>query len=261
MELIDLMSSLELEQMTYEQLIKLTLKELDNIEHLKKSRIIMLAAKLEKLGTPKDMISQQISRDLQGRVNSSYVRACLGEDYKDSKQVRKQSTSQSRGSNSANDSKKVLSSVEKGAKEVTKEQEAIKPDLYSSADSNIIESLENKIKDLEQERDYLIEKLGEESPDFPEVYEENRLLRQIEKERTKHDFNSAKSLNDTNSLQQEVNRLRNKLNEQEILLANNTFCEELELKGQMIPLIIVVDRTSKRAKVTLDTSKVETLIS
>jgi hypothetical protein len=75
------------EHMSYEQLIELTLQEARQTESTKKKRIIILAKKLENGGTTIDMISQKITRDLEGWVNSKYVRECLGEVYKDAKLV------------------------------------------------------------------------------------------------------------------------------------------------------------------------------
>lgn len=87
------------------------------------------------------MISQKISRDLQGRVNSSYVRECLGEDYKDKKQVRENTTSKSRDSAHANDNKKVLLSITKeGAQEAIKEQAANADD--KKQDSALVDEYE-----------------------------------------------------------------------------------------------------------------------
>jgi hypothetical protein len=132
----------EFGDMSYHDLIQVTLKDLEDIEHIKKKRIIILAQKLEKLGTPIEMISQKISRDLLGRVNSSYVRLCLGGVYKNKKQVREQTTTQSRESTRADDGKKVL--VNEGKQEIANALPTPKEQNTSSND-NTVESLQNKI--------------------------------------------------------------------------------------------------------------------
>ena len=261
-----MMQDQELEGMSYEELIRLTLKDFEEVEHAKKRRIIILAKKLEKLGTPKDMISQQITRDLQGRVNSSYVRNCLGEDYKDRKQMREHSTSQSRGSTSADDSKKVLVSVtndgiQEAATELpppTKEQSVKEHDLHTQSNNPAtVESLQSKIRNLEREKDYFARKLAEKSPEFQELYTEIEELREIESKRIRHnDFSSAASFPGKNELQQKIEGLEKRIGEQDSLLAQNKFEADLELKDQIIPLIIVIDRVRGKAKVMIDAKKV-----
>jgi hypothetical protein len=231
----------EFENMTYDQVVKLTLKELEDIEHVKKKRIIILAKKLESLGTPKEMISQQISRDLQGLVNSSYVRLCLGEAYKDKQKVREQTTSQSRVSASANEDKKVLISTINDGKQETinqlqtpKEEESVRreidPPLLSN-DSTTIESLQDKLKAAEQHRDYLAAKLSKKSPEFSELYEELKELKEIESKRIRHnDFKIPPSLPVNNQQQQKIESLEKRINEQDTLLAKTRFEAELEPK-------------------------------
>jgi hypothetical protein len=258
----------EIEDMSYENLVQATIQYLDEFEKAKKEHIIILAKKLEKLGTPKDMISQQISRDLEGRVSSSYVRRCLAKDYKDRKQIRENSTSRPRESTPADNSKKVLVSItKKGRQENTKELPMPAPEEIPKAntldtkdnDETTVDSLQNKLRNVELRSEYFAKALAERSPELPDLYERIRQLKEIETERTKQDFVSAESLNEINRLQQEVNRLQRELDERESLLANNTFHTDFELKDQMIPLIIVIDRKSWTAKATIDTSKVKSL--
>lgn len=130
-------------------------------------------------------------------------------------------------------------------------------DLHTpSSEPSIIESLRNEIKNLKQERDYFVGKLGEKSPDFPELYEENRQLKEIERKRIKHDdFSTAASLPATIELQQKIESLEKRINELETLLARNRFEAVLELRGRNIPVIINIDRISGEAKITIDTSK------
>jgi hypothetical protein len=141
----------EFDDMSYDDLIQVTLKDLEDIEHIKKKRIIILAQKLEKLGTPKEMISQKISRDLLGRVNSSYVRLCLGEVYKNKKQVREKTTTQSRESTRADDGKKVLVNITNEGKQETANALPIPKEQYTSSNDNTVESLQNIISMVKQE--------------------------------------------------------------------------------------------------------------
>lgn len=250
-----MMTDQEVEEMTYDCLINLTLKEFENIEQVKKKRIIILAKKLERLGTPMEMICQKISRDLQGLVSSSYVRLCLGDEYKNKRKVKELTTSQSRESIRANDSKKVLLCT---ANNGTQEKHVDEHESHLQTGNPTIESLQNQIRNLEQERDYFARKLEEKSPDFQKLWEEISQLKEIERERVTHgDFTSAASSSTANELQQEVNRLQRKINEQEILLATNLFEADLELKEQIFPLLITIDRVEGKAKVVIDTAKIE----
>ena len=193
----------EFDDLTYEQLIQVTLKEFEEEEHAKKKRINILAKKLVDEGTPKNMISQKISRDLQGLVNPSYVRDCLGQAYKDRKQVREQTTSQARESTPADEAKKVLVKITNKGKQETsgelptpKEQTTKEFNLHIPRNDVItIESLQDKVRIVEEQRDYFAKKLAEKSPEFPELYEEIEQLQEIESRRIKHhDFKSADSL-------------------------------------------------------------------
>ena len=99
-------------------------------------------------------------------------------------------------------------------------------------------------------------RLTEKSPDFSEVYEERDQLRAICRERGRHaDFMSAASLPATSELQQKVDRLQNELNEQKSINAKNTFRAVLQLNARIIPLLIVIDRISGTAKVTIEAAK------
>lgn len=261
----------ELENMSYEEAIELTLERFDEIEDTKRRWIIILAKKLEKLGTPNNMISQKISRDLEGRVNSGYVRNCLGKDYKDAKQVREHCASQSRDLTRADDCKNVLVGItNNGNQETAKELPTPTPEgiaktstLHRQDDDQItIYSLQNKLREIEERNEYLAKKLAERSPELPDLYEKIRELEEIETERIKNDFVSAESLNVTNNhLQQEISSLREKIDEQESLLSIDTFYAELEIKGQIIPVTIIIDRKTRRAKVTVNTPKVKRSIS
>lgn len=245
----------DFENMTYEQVVQLTLKELKGVEKIKKKRIIILAKKLESLGTPKEMISQRISRDLQGLVNSSYVRLCLGDAYKDKTQIRKQSSSQSRQTTRANEGKKVLLAVTSEGKQDTGSILSSKQIESISQGDDTPERYQEELREVKQERDYLATKLAEKSPEFQDLYEEIK-LKEIESSRIKsEDFKSADSLPANDKLQTEI--LERRIVEQDKLLAKTRFEAELELREQVIPLIVVIDRVTDRATVTVDTSKMK----
>ena len=268
----------EFDDLTYEQLIQVTLKEFEKEEHAKKKRINILAKKLVDAGTPKNMISQMISRDLQGRVDPSYVRDCLGQAYKDRKQVREQITSQARVSTPADEAKKVLVKITNKGKQETsdelptpKEQTTKELNLHTPHNDVItIESLQDKVRIVEEQRDYFARKLAEKSPEFPELYEEIEQLQEIESRRIKHhdfksaaslpaknDFKSAASLPAKNELQQQIDSLEERINEQDNLLAKNRFEADLELKEEAIPLIILINRVTGRAEVMIDAAKMK----
>ena len=238
----------EFDDLTYVELIQVTLEDLEEIEQIKKRRIVLLAKKLEALGTPKDMISQQISRDLLGRVNSSYVRACLGEEYKYNKQVRKHSTSQSRELRRADDTKKVLLGVtNEGIQENIKEQVANGDELNpKNSDPGFIESLQNKYKILGICYDYLAQKFVEQSQEFEKI----ERLKQIESA-------NAEAIRAKDELQHQINALKCKISEQDKILAINRFEAYLEFKDQIIPVIIFIDNARVKAKVTVNNSKIE----
>jgi hypothetical protein len=256
----------EFDDLTYEQLIQVTLKEFEEEEHAKKKRINILAKKLVDEGTPKNMISQKISRDLQGLVDPSYVRDCLGQAYKDRKQVREQTTSQARESTPADEAKKVLVKITNKGKQETsdelptpKEQTTKELNLHRPHNDVItIESLQDKVRIVEKQRDYFAKKLAEKSPEFPELYEEIEQLQEIESRRIKHhDFKSAASLPAKNELQQKIDSLEERIKEQDNLLAKNRFEAEFELKEEAIPLIILINRVTGRAEVMINATKMK----
>jgi len=85
-------------------------------------------------------------------------------------------------------------------------------------------------------------------------------LEQIEKERIKHDdFSTALSVPAKDVLQQKIDSLEKRVNEQDELLAKNRFEANLEIKNELIPLIIYVDRAAGNAKVRIDTAKLKEL--
>lgn len=259
------MKSEDFDDLTYQKLIQVTLEDLEEIEQIKKRRIVLLAKKLDALGTPKDMISQRISSDLQGKVNPSYVRDCLGKEYKYSRQVRKHSTSQSRESASADDSKKVLVGVtNNGRQETAKELPTSAPKEIAKASATsaqedkqiTVRSLQNKIKILEQEKKHVSDELSEKSRELDDLFEEMKQLKQIESERIKYnDFNSAESLLTDGRELLRVKALDKQINERDRLLAKNRFEANLELKERIVPVIILIDRLKETAKVTVDTTK------
>lgn len=149
------MSDEEFENLSYEELVQLTLKEAEQLEDTKKKRIKILAKKLEKGGIPREMISQKITRDLQGWVNSKYVRECLEEAYKDMHLVREQTTGQRRGSTPAIEGKNLLLGITNKGKqkttEIPKEYKDEETGISSSQDSELIASLKTENKRLRKE--------------------------------------------------------------------------------------------------------------
>jgi uncharacterized phage infection (PIP) family protein YhgE len=244
----------EFDDISYEELIQLTLRDFEKLEQTKKSRIRSLALKLEKLGTPKNMISQKISRDLHGRVNSSYVRLCLTEEYKNSKQIRKQITSKSRELKHADDGRKALVTITNEGIHETIELDAEEREPSRKVESDIIESLQIRIRTLQRQNEDLTKKLAEKSPQFHELYKEIEQLKQIESERIEQkDFTTAESLlSDNRELLQKIQILEEQLNQQQRLLAKYRFEAFLELKGQLIPVAILIDRFGETAKVMVD---------
>jgi len=262
------MIDLEFNDISYEELVKMTLKEASLFEKTKKKRIIILAKKLENGGSPKDMISQKITRDLEGWVNPKYVRDCLGEAYKNPKLVREQSTGQRRGSTPAGDDKNVLVAItnewkQESVNEDPVTRKAVQP--FRRVDSPLprdettsIESLQDKQKVTEQERDYFADKLAEKSPEFSELYERKRQLEEIEKERIKHNnFHSAASLSAKTELQTKIETLEKRASEQVALLAETRFEADLELPDQSLPVIIIINRSATKASVTLNRAKMK----
>lgn len=154
----------EFENLNYEKLVQLTLKEAEQIEGIKKKRIKILAKKLEQGKTPREMISQKITRDLQGWVNSKYVRECLGEAYKDTHLVREQTTSQRRGSTPAIEGKNLLVSItNKGKQETTetpKEHKVEETGISPKEDLELIASLKTENKRLRKDLAEKIELLS-----------------------------------------------------------------------------------------------------
>jgi hypothetical protein len=253
----------EFESLSYEELVQLTLEEAKHVDDTKKKRIRILAKKLEDTGSPKYMISQKITRDLQGWVNSKYVRECLGEGYKDVKLVREQNTSERRGSTPAVEGKNLLVGIANGGKQETT---TVLPTEQPVEDYEVhrqvsIQSLQDKIRILERERDYYTMKLAEKSPEFRELYEEIKELKEIESKRVERDFSCAELLPAKNESQQKIKSLERRIKEQDTLLAKDTFETELELKQQIIPVIIFIDRVTGKAQAKVDTSKIKRLMS
>jgi hypothetical protein len=258
----------EFKELSYEELVQLTLKEAKQIEDTKKKRIIILAKKLENGGTPIDMISQRITRDLEGWVNSKYVRVCLGEVYKYAKLVREQSTSDRRASTPAIEQKNLLVSNKNRGKQdaattvLSKEQAIHEQESRQQSDAIItIQSLEDRIRILEGEKDYLAKKLTEKSPEFRELHEEILELREIESKRIESDFKCAASLPPKNRSQQKITSLEKRISELETLLAKNRFEADLELKEQTIPLTILIDRVTGKAQAMVNTVKMKMFMS
>jgi hypothetical protein len=166
----------------------------------------------------------------------------------------------------ADEAKKVLVKITNQGKQETsdelptpKEQITKESNLHGPRNDVItIESLQDKIRIMEEQRDYFAKKLAEKSPEFPELYDEIEQLKEIESERIKHrDFNNAASLPTKNQLQQKIDSLEERINKQDNLLAKNRFEAELELKEEVIPLIILINRVTGRADVIIDAAKMK----
>lgn len=66
----------------YDEYYEWAKQKLKGIETSKQETINELAEKLENSGMPLEMISAEISRNLEGYVSDRYVRDCLNEKYK-----------------------------------------------------------------------------------------------------------------------------------------------------------------------------------
>ena len=214
------------------------------------------------------MISQKITRDLEGWVNSKYVRECLGEVYKDAKLVREQSTSERRALRPVIEPKNLLVGIANRGKQdatttvLSKAQAIHEQESPHQSDAIItIQSLEDRIRILEGEKDYLAKKLAEKSPEFRELHEEILELREIESKRMESDFKCAASLPAKNASQQKITSLEKRIRELETLLAKNRFEADLELKEQIIPLIILIDRVTGKAQAMVNTVKMKMFMS
>ena len=214
------------------------------------------------------MISQKITRDLEGWVNSKYVRECLGEVYKDAKLVREQSTSEQRASRPAIEQKNLLVGIANRGKQdatttvLSKAQDIHEQESPHQSDAIItIQSLEDRIRILEGEKDYLAKKLTEKSPKFRELHEEILELREIESKRIESDFKCAASLPAKNASQQNITSPEKRISELETLLAKDRFEADLELKEQIIPLIILIDRVTGKAQAMVNTVKMKMFMS
>jgi|GEM_PF-6324902 len=254
------MKDKEFENMTYEELVQLTLKEAKQIEETKKMRIIILAKKLENGATPIAMISQRITRDLQGYVNSKYVRDCLAQEYKHTKLVREQNTGRRRASTPAVEDKNLLVGISNTGNQETivesalpKEQAVQETGMSDDNGSVEIRPLLAEIKNQQERIGYLEGKLREKSPEFSELSDRMRQLEGIEQERIKrNDFKSAASLPAENGLLLEIDKLRKRLRDQDELLTKNRFEADLLLKEETVPLIITINRSTGRAIVSTD---------
>jgi ParB family transcriptional regulator, chromosome partitioning protein len=187
----------------------------------------------------------------------------LQQEIYDKKQIGEQLTSQARTSTTFDESKRIFANITNEKQETTnqlpttKEQAAKDHELHSQSSE-----LQTEMEILRQDFAYLVERLGEKSPDFSELYEERNQLRAICRERGIHrDFTSAASLPATSELQQKVDKLQNELNEQKSIIAKNTFQADLQLKEQIIPLIIIIDRISGKVQVMIDAAKMKRSLS
>lgn len=126
--------------------------------------------------------------------------------------------------------------------------------------SDIGAAVQDELKAVKKERDYFKEKLAEKSTEIAEIQEQIRELKEIESRRTKDkDFKSAASLPTDNESQVKIASLQKRNEELEDLLAVTKFEAYLELSERIIPVIIIIDRAAKKATVTLDISKIDSL--
>src|SRR5215510_14073764 len=69
------------------------LKQIEDSKNVQKKQVIMETVKqLEDNGVPKEMISDIMSKELEGYASSSYIRQCLSDEYKDAKKQRLRNT-------------------------------------------------------------------------------------------------------------------------------------------------------------------------
>jgi len=232
------------------------LKQIDGvIEELegKKSVIILeLARKIEERGMPKHMISSEISKNLEPYISDRYVQGCLEDEYKD----RKKSTGRLAKSSAIECKKVLLNITSDGREDSANDSETPKQEAINEIEASLlnndriitIRSPQNKIKVVGEESARLLS----------ELLEENRQLKEIESKRIKQaDFINAASLPAKNQLQTKIEILEKSVSEQDALLAETRFEADLELPDQSLPLIIVINRSTARASVTLNHAKMK----
>jgi hypothetical protein len=225
---------------------------IEELEGKKSVIILELARRLEEKGMPKYLISTEISKNLKPYISNRYVQGCLEDEYKD----KKKSTGRLAKS-SPNDSKKVLLNITSdGSVESDDDSEMLKEEAINEIEASplnndriiTIRSPQNKIKVVGEESARLLS----------ELLEENRQLKEIESKRIMQgDFISAASLPAKNELQRKIETLEKSVSEQDALLAETRFEADLELPDQSLPLIIVINRSTTRASVTVNHAKMK----
>jgi hypothetical protein len=217
-------------------------EKVEELDGKKREIILELAKRLEESGMPKDMISEEISKHLKGYISDRYVQGCLKHEYKNQKK-----STRTVANTSSIDSKKVLVEVSDTGDE--------RPKLAQT---------HNLTSGIVSESQYSNKHNDDEIKELQEILDAQREmifeLEQIEKKRIKHgDFSTALPLPAKDVLQQKIDSLEKRVKEQDELLAKNRFEANLEIKDELIPLIIFVDRATGNAKVRIDTAKLKEL--
>jgi hypothetical protein len=232
---------------TYETCFDWAINELKEIntkvqelDGKKREIILELARRLEESGMLKEMICEEISKHLKGYISDRYVQGCLKHEYKNQKK-----STRTLANTSSIDRKKVLVEVSNTGDE--------RPKLAQT--HNITNGIVNESQYSNRHKDEKIKELQEiVDAQREKIFE----LEQIEKDRIKHaDFSTVLSLPAKNELQQKINNLEKRVKEQDTFLTKTRFEAELEIKEEVIPLIVLINRTTGEATVNVDYSKMK----